>query len=124
MKIHVDDTRLISEIQEEFNSKFPFLKIEFFKKPHSAGQASPLSEMLAADSSLAKWRTVHNAGDIEITPETSVETVEAEFQNKFGLSAQIFRKSGAVWLETSATDGWKLKDQNEQGAFMEQEVGG
>ncbi|MFM1875618.1 MAG: hypothetical protein RL266_1355 [Bacteroidota bacterium] len=123
MKIHVDDNRSISEIQEEFNAKFPYLKIEFFKKPHSAGEASALADMLPADSALARFRTVHSAGDITITPETTVETVESEFQNKFGLSAQVFRKSGAVWLETSATDGWTLKDQNEQGAFMEQEVG-
>jgi hypothetical protein len=123
MKIHVDDTRLISEIKEEFNAKFPYLKIEFFKKPHSTGEASALSDMLPEDSALAKWRTAHNEGEITITPEMTVESVEKEFQTKFGLSAQVFRKSGAVWLETSVTDGWKLKDQNEQGAFMEQEVG-
>lgn len=123
MKLHVDDSRLISEIQEEFNKTFPYLKIEFFKKPHETGETSPKSEMLPADSSLAKWRTIHNEGDMAITPESTVEEVEMGFQNKFGVSAQVFRKSGEIWLETSATDHWNLKDQNEQGEFMEQEVG-
>lgn len=123
MKLHIDDTRTISEIQEEFNGAFPYLKIEFFKKAHEAGEASPRSEMLPSDATLAKWRTAHNEGDLTITPETKVEDLEACFQDKFGISAQVFRKSGEVWLETSATDAWTLKEQNEQGAFMEQEVG-
>ena len=123
MKLHIDDTRTISEIQEDFNGTFPYLKIEFFKKAHEAGEASPKSEMLPADATLSKWRTKHNEGDLVITPETKVEEVEASFQNKFGIAAQVFRKSGEVWLETSATDAWTLKEQNEQGAFMEQEVG-
>jgi hypothetical protein len=123
MKIHIDDKRNISEIQEEFNAVFPFLKIEFFKKPHDTGQISPKSDMLPSDSSLGKWRTSHNEGDLVVTAETTVDQVEKGFQEKFGISAQVFRKSGAVWLETSATDSWTLKEQNEQGAFMEQEVG-
>lgn len=123
MKIHIDDQRNISEIQENFNATFPFLKIEFFKKPHETGEASPMSEMLPTDSTLGKWRTIHNEGDLVFTAETTVDEVEKGFQDKFGISAQVFRKSGAVWLETSATDSWTLKEQNEQGAFMEQEVG-
>ena len=123
MKLHVDDKRAISEIQEEFNSVFPYLKIEFLKKPHETGEASPMDEMLPADSTLGKWRTIHNEGDMTITAETTVDEVESAFQDKFGISAQVFRKSGEVWLETSATDSWTLKEQNEQGEFMEQEVG-
>lgn len=123
MKLHVDDKRAISSIQEEFNAVFPFLKIEFFKKPHETGEASPLDEMLPTDSTLGKWRTIHNEGDLVITAETTVDEVESAFQDKFGISAQVFRKSGEVWLETSATDSWTLKEQNEQGEFMEQEVG-
>lgn len=123
MKLHIDDTRSISEIQEEFNSAFPYLKLEFFKKPHEVGEASPISELIPSDSTLSKWRTNHNDGDLVITPDTKVEEMESGFQNIFGISAQVFRKSGEVWLETSATDKWTLKEQNEQGAFMHEDVG-
>lgn len=123
MKIHIDDKRNIASLQEEFNSVFPYLKIEFFKKPHEAGEASPLSEMLPNDSNLGKWRTVHTEGDIVITKDSTVTEVENAFQERFGIAAQVFRKSGNVWLETSATDAWTLAEQNEQGEFMEQSVG-
>ncbi len=123
MKIHIDDNRAISDIQSEFSDAFAYLKIEFFKKPHEVGETSAKSDMLPPDTTLAKWRTIHNEGDLSITAETTVEEVENGFQEKFGVSAQVFRKSGDVWLETSATDGWTLKEQNEQGEFMEQEIG-
>lgn len=123
MKLHIDDKRTISEIQADFNKRFEYLKVEFFKKPHDVGEASPLSEMLPSDSTLAEWRTVHNEGDIIITPSSTVEDVESGFQETFGISAQIFRKSGEIWLETSATDKWTLKEQNEQGAFMQEDIG-
>lgn len=123
MKLHIDDSRLISEIQEDFNKAFPYLKIEFFKKPHEVGEASPRSEMLPDDSNLSKWRTVHNEGDLVVTADMKVEDVEKAFQEKFGVSAQVCRKSGDLWLETSATDSWTLKEQNEEGKFMDEEVG-
>ena len=123
MRLHIDDKRAISEIQEEFNSSFPYLKLEFFKKPHEVGEASPLNEMIPSDSSLGKWRTIHDEGDMVITPDTKVEDLESQFQDKFGIAVQVFRHSGAVWLETSATDKWTLKEQNEQGAFMQEDIG-
>ena len=33
-------------------------------------------------------------------------------QEKLKLSAQVFRKSGKIWLETTFTDSWTLKKQN------------
>lgn len=123
MKIHIDDTRLISELQEEFSNAFPFLKIEFFKKPHEVGAVSAKEDMLQADTTLGEWRTVHSEGDFKLTKDSTVAEVETGFQERFGLSVQVFRKSNQVWLETSATDSWTLAEQNEQGAFMEQEVG-
>jgi len=40
MQIIINDHRKIFAIQEEFNTAFPYLKIEFFSKPHSPGGAS------------------------------------------------------------------------------------
>ncbi|MBI1287764.1 MAG: hypothetical protein GC178_09315 [Flavobacteriales bacterium] len=123
MKLHIDDKRIISAIQEEFSKGFPYLKIEFFKKPHEAGETSAKEDMLPTDSPIGKWRTAHNEGELTITKDSTVAEVESGFQEKFGIAVQVFRRSGKVWLETSATDGWTLSEQNDQAAFMEQEVG-
>jgi hypothetical protein len=36
------------------------------------------------------------------------------------LSVQVFRKSGKSWLETTFTDGWTLKKQNQEGIDLSQ----
>lgn len=123
MKLHIDDNRVIADVQEEFNKAFPYLKIEFFKKPHGVGAISAKEDMLPSDTTLGEWRTTDTEGDLTISKDDTVASVESGFQRKFGLSVQVFRKSNKVWLETSATDSWTLAEQNEQGAFMEQEVG-
>jgi hypothetical protein len=41
--------------------------------------------------------------------------LEKVFQDNLGLYVQVFRKSGKVWLETTATDNWSLFKQNEEG---------
>ncbi len=123
MKLHIEDKRTISEIQEEFTASFPFLKLEFFKKPHETGEASPLNEMIPAESTFGEHRTISTEGDMIVTADMTVEEVESGFQKTYGISAQVFRQSGNVWLETSATDKWTLKEQNEQGEFMSEDVG-
>ncbi len=115
MKISINDHRKIHAIQEEFNMVFPYLKIEFFSKPHTSGGQSSKKLMKSNSKTLGECRTIHNKGEIVINPEMTVDELEQRFMDVYGLSVQVFRKSGNVWLETSVTDGWTLHKQNEQG---------
>ena len=45
----------------------------------------------------------------------TVTDFENALMDQFGLSAQVFRRSGNIWLETTITDYWTLKQQNEHG---------
>jgi hypothetical protein len=45
----------------------------------------------------------------------TVQELERVFQDELGLYVQVFRKSGKVWLETTATDNWSLYKQNMEG---------
>ena len=118
MKISISDNKKIQFIQKEFNEMFPFLKIEFFTKPHRTGGTSPRKQMKNPDSTLKQCRSVHGSGNITITPAMTVAELEQNFYSLFGLSTQIFRKSGKVWLETTVTDSWTLKEQNEEGQAL------
>lgn len=40
MKITINNHRKVFAIQEEFNTAFPYLKLEFFSKPHKSKGAS------------------------------------------------------------------------------------
>lgn len=118
MKITINDRRKIFAIQEDFNTMFPYLKLEFFSKPHKAGGASPKKLMKSNSKTLGECRTIHKKGTITITPKMTVSELEQNFADTFGLSTQVFRKSGKIWLETTVTDGWTLEEQNKQGEAL------
>jgi hypothetical protein len=118
MKITINNNRKIFAVQEEFNAKFPFLKLEFFSKPHKAAGSSPKNLMKSNSKTLADCRAGHEEGILTITPNMTVAELEQRFADAYGLSVQVFRKSGKVWLETTITDGWTLADQNEEGQIL------
>lgn len=117
MKIAINDHRKIFAIQEEFNIVFPYLKLEFFSKPNSTEGAS-VKKFIKHSKTLGECRTVHNKGQITITPNMSVTDMEQRFMDIYGLGVEVFRKSGKAWLETTVTDGWTLEEQNKQGEAL------
>jgi hypothetical protein len=121
MKINIAPSRKISEIQEEFNREFPFLKLEFFNnKSHQLGAKR---ETLPVNGSqpLSKCQSVTSEGVIQFSDATTVKDLEKVFRENFHVQAQVFRHSGSLWLETTLTDQWTLKKQNEHGKELSQQ---
>jgi hypothetical protein len=118
MKITINDNRKIYAIQEDFSKLFPYLKLEFFAKPHKVGGASPKAIMKNEAKTLGECRTIHKSGALTINPQMTVADLEQNFNDVYGLSVQVFRKSGKVWLETTVTDDWTLEEQNNQGEAL------
>ena len=118
MSISIHENRRLFELQQDFNSLFPFLKIEFFKAPHSIGEGSAKNQLHDNNRVVSDCRLKKSEGVLQINEQMTVSDLEARFFDDFGLSAQIFRKSGNVWLETSATDNWTLRQQNDEGAEL------
>jgi hypothetical protein len=108
MKLAIKDSKTVKQIQEEFNSMFPNLKIEFFSKPHNVSEGSEKRYMRMGNKTLSQCRTVHVNGSLDVIPTMTVAELEKKFQDTYGLSAQVFRRSGKVWLETTNTDHWTL----------------
>lgn len=115
MTITIEDTKTIKAIQEEFSGAYPYLKIEFFSKPHRQGGGSEKKFMKDSNANIGKSRLTHNKGVISFSGEMTVAELEKTFAVNYGLYIQVFRRSGKLWLETTATDSWTLHYQNEQG---------
>lgn len=109
----IDSVVKLSKVQKDFNAVFPFLKIEFFKHMHGVNGLNHRKDMITADV-LIKQRKKTNS-PIVISEQMQVSALEQLFSEYFGISAQVFRKSGRAWLETSYTDDWTLKRQNDEG---------
>jgi len=115
MKIKIASSRLLSEIQKEFNDQFPFLKIEFFRSTMPRVSKWNAVNRISPDLEISKCQVLRKEGELHFLEETKVGELENLFLNDFNLNAQVFRRSGNIWLETTMTDKWTLKQQNDHG---------
>jgi hypothetical protein len=115
MQLIIHENQSISAIQAAFSRQFPYLKLEFIAAPSITGRLTIKNYKDSQNKLLSQFRTVHNSECITVTPEMTVEKLEQQFHNLFGLAVQVFRKSGNVWIETTVTDNWTLQKQNKQG---------
>lgn len=116
----IDNSKKIKDLQAEFHKDFPYLKLEFYKGAHQKGEASPARQQLDNEQLVGNVRSVQREGSLLIRQEMTVSELERQFLENFGLNAQVFRRSGTLWLQTSATDNWTLAEQNRKGGHSEQ----
>ena len=108
MHLRISSKLPISDVQKAFSSMFPFLKIEFFK-------GLGTHHLLPGDHNITEAQKKITEGSIEVTAEMKVRELEQALDKLFPLHAQVFRRSGNIWLETTMTDDWTLAQQNEHG---------
>lgn len=119
MKLKLQSSKRISALKDEFNSHFPFLKLEFFKVEHDPLEPTAKKAMITGDHDLGEISTSMSSGELDVQSSMKVGVLESLFAERFGLNVQVFRKSGKVWLETSSTDTMTLEEQNRLGKEKE-----
>lgn len=115
MKLEINSEKLIREIQHDFNDAFPFLKIEFFVNGNGGKHSSSAKKRIASATKINETGKNTLFGTVDLSDTMTVSELEKKLKEHFGLSIQVFRKSGNIWLETTMTDNWTLKQQNEHG---------
>jgi hypothetical protein len=115
MEIMINEHKKIQAIQDEFSANFPYLRLEVYANVKQADGTIGKRVVHDTGKTLAECRTVHGKGRISISPGMTVNNLERNFRDVFGVKVQVLRKSGRAWLETTLTDGWTLEEQNRQG---------
>jgi hypothetical protein len=113
MKLYVDNKCPLGNIQKQFNAYYPFLKLEFFT--NQLTDKNFFKAMPLACESVKHMFIKNSEGTINVEKKRTVAEVENDLKTEFGLSAQVFRLSGNVWIETTLTDDWTLEKQNKEG---------
>ncbi len=119
MEIIINKNEKLKDIQQQFQEHYPFLKIEFYKKGHEEGEGSKPKLQLDSNLTIGEVQTTNKEGLLHIRAITKVSELENDLVEQFGLSAQVFRKSGSLWLQTTKTDDWTLAEQNETASEMD-----
>ena len=113
--LHIDEETRIGKIKTDFNTCYPFLKIDFLKESAAKKIRAGESEKINGYEKIAK--------SIDINTQRTVAQLKKDFRDIFGLTAEVFRKSGSVWIETSLTDDWTLEQQNREAEYISQHSG-
>lgn len=121
-EIILDSTQTIRSVQKQFNDIYSFLKLEFFKQAPISGAGNAKNKMFTYDMKISDIQNIRKSGEINASKETKVSELENQFESDFGLYVQVFRKSGRIWLETTATDNWTLEQQNEEGKSLNEHL--
>lgn len=109
MKLFINESSFAEDVKKVFTACYPFLKIEFYKKPLTN---SPYrKEIFPLHLPLVQQPKNQIKTAINFEQNKTVAELENDFL-LFGLRAEILRRSGNVWVETSLTNNWTLQQQN------------
>lgn len=112
MYLQINGEHLVSEVQKNFATLFPWLKIEFFK----CGELYPPVKTIPSTWQLKEaWQLKKDKGLLKVCDCMTVADLERAFMEEFGLTAHVFRRSGNGWLKTTMTNQWTLQQQNDSG---------
>ena len=89
-EISVTGNKKIGTLQKEFNKKFPYIRLGIFYS-YAREQVAKGESILQidGDKTLASVRRADSGGDISISGNKKIKSLEKEFDTVFGLYAQI-----------------------------------
>lgn len=119
MIYRISSEKTIKDLNDAFGKAFPFLKVEVIAnaRAHKPGVNRPI--FCKHDLKLGTIsKKLNGEVEFDIRPDLTVQDLERLFEEKYGLTVQVFRKSSGSWLETTATDAWTLEKQNEFGNIL------
>ena len=105
---------MIKTVQSEFTKKFPYLRISIFPvSEKSKSSKTPFG----GDTKIADVRRKGTVGDISITGNKLVKSLEKEFETIYGLYAEVCytEKDGGRYFTGSTYDAMTLTTLNKEG---------
>ncbi len=115
MILHINDDRLLREIQMDFSKFYPYLRLDFFDKSHLSMSSSSESSKFSPYIKAGSVRLKHHEGAIYLLPNTTVKEVEEMMQKEFSLFVQISHYTKSGWIQTDVVDTATLDELNEIG---------
>jgi hypothetical protein len=123
MIFHINDTVHIRDLQSVFSQAYPYLKIDFFDKPHGWLEGNSNAHQYHPDFRLSLIESKHvQHVSIEVHPWTKVGTLEQTFRELLGVYVQVSRRNGETWIQTAGTDELNLDEQNEIGRRSTEQI--
>lgn len=117
VEISVTGNKKIATLQKEFNKKFPFIRLGiFYSYAREAVAKGETIYNIDETKTLASVRRADSGGDITISGNKKIKTLEKEFDTVFGLYAQICytNSEGNRYYTSGSSDDKTLAAFNEE----------
>lgn len=115
--LSITGQKKVKTVMKEFNEKFPYLSIKFYpiEMKKNIQEGKPITQV-DADKSIAEVRTKKSSGDISINGRKLVGNIENEFEDQFGLLAQvcITSQDGKTYYTGKEYDSLSLSSLNKK----------
>ena len=116
-EISVTGNKKIDTLRKEFNKKFPYLQLGIFYS-YARQQVAKGESITQIDGTktLASVRRADSGGDISISGNKKIKTLEKEFDTVFGLYCQVcyYSSEGRGYYTSGTADEMTLAAFNEQ----------
>lgn len=111
VEISVNGNKKIGTLMKEFNKQFPYIRLGiFYSYARQEVAKGGTIYNIDADKTLASVRRADSGGDISISGNKKIKTLEKEFDTVFGLYAQVCytTKDGHRYYTSGSTDEMTL----------------
>ena len=110
-EISVNGNKKIGTLQKEFNKKFPYLRLGIYYSyaRRQVAKGETITQ-IDGDKTLASVRRADTGGDISISGNKKIKSLEKEFDTVFGLYAQVCYTTaeGKRYYTSGSTDDMTL----------------
>ena len=116
-EISVTGNKKIITLQKEFNKKFPYLRLAIcFSYMRDAVRKGETITQIDGDRTLASVRRADSGGDISISGNKKIKSLENEFDKVFGLYVQVCytESDGHRYYTSGSSDEMTLSAFNEK----------
>ena len=122
MVLEINDLKTLRDIQGTFSSRYPFLMIEFYARRPGDGESFEKQDLIHIDQSIRNIKRTHVSALFEIKPDNTIDEVEKEFFQRFGLVVRVLSKSDTHWIRPEALGHLTLNQQNEIGRTFAEHI--
>lgn len=117
VEISVNGNKKIGTLMKEFNKQFPYIRLGiFYSYARQEVAKGGTIYNIDADKTLASVRRADSGGDISISGNKKIKTLEKEFDTVFGLYAQVCytTQDGHRYYTSGSTDEMTLSAFNKK----------
>lgn len=115
MKLALEASQTIQQVQFAFRTIFSHLKIEFYRSSHLDEIKNIQHDQYLHNVTISEITGHQNSIIVEFSGDMTTSEFEKYFESEFKIYIQIFRLQRGTWLQTTSSDSKTLNQQNEQG---------